>query len=185
MQSIEPTVPMHYWDQTSDESIRDGIPDLLMDAEVVMDDSGVKQPNPLINYTFQKAITKEDSEGWEEQGYYQKDKGYVTQRYPFSGIQYPKAAGIRAAEHNAKMHKDYPTYVEKNKVLNDNVLNALVSSEPYIQQLYEECIQAPTYNLFSNTESAGVTNEHIALEDPHNQIHLAVGGFDLDGIQSV
>ena len=68
--------------------------------------------------------------------------------------------------------------------MNTNVIHALVSPEPHIQKLYEDCIQAPTYNLFSNTESAGVTNEHIALEDPHNQIHLAVGGFDLDGFQS-
>jgi len=183
LQSIEPTAVMHYWDQTSEESLKNGIPDLLMDAEVFMDDSGKKQPNPLRSYTFQKAITAHESEGYGEEGYYQKDEGYVTKRYPLSGICYPEEERKKAEAQNKKMHTDYPTDVSLNSVLNQNVINATTNklNPRNIERLYEQCLQAPNYNIFSNTETAGMYKEHIALEDPHNQIHLAVGGFDIPG----
>jgi len=81
------------------------------------------------------------------------------------------------------MHTDYPTDVSLNSVLNQNVINATTNklNPRNIERLYEQCLQAPNYNIFSNTETAGMYKEHIALEDPHNQIHLAVGGFDIPG----
>lgn len=50
---------------------------------------------------------------------------------------------------------------------------------------FEACLDFPSYTLFSNTTSAGAKNDavpegphYVPLEDPHNFMHLAVGGFD-------
>jgi len=48
--------------------------------------------------------------------------------------------------------------------------------------MYHKCLQAPTYNVFSNTTSASsYQNKHkvavCSLEAPHNSTHLAVGGY--------
>jgi Common central domain of tyrosinase len=58
-----------------------------------------------------------------------------------------------------------------------------------LNQKYKACLNAPNYTVFSNTTSAAQWNDNAAtpvtpLESPHNNIHLAVGGFDLPGQQS-
>lgn len=55
---------------------------------------------------------------------------------------------------------------------------------------YKVCLDAPNYTVFSNTTSAAEWNDNVPsgaapvmpLEQPHNNIHLAVGGFDVPGI---
>ena len=57
-----------------------------------------------------------------------------------------------------------------------------------VHKKFLRCLDAPTYTLFSNTTSAGTWNAAhdpsqgvIPLESPHNNIHLAIGGFDVPG----
>lgn len=51
--------------------------------------------------------------------------------------------------------------------------------------MFQHCLNAPNYTVFSNTTSAGQWNlDHpgefvVPLEQPHNDIHLSVGGFDI------
>ena len=174
LQSIDPSVAMPYWDQTSPESLSEGIPDLLLDFEVNIDDTK-KIPNPLLSYTYQKDILSH--QGGE---YYQKKAGSATVRYPLSAIQSPPIAKEKAEIHNAKMHNVYPGK-NMNDALNVNVIQALNED---IRDMYVSCLQAETYNLFSNTSTAQVLNENMTVESPHNDIHLAVGGFDMGGSHS-
>jgi tyrosinase len=53
-----------------------------------------------------------------------------------------------------------------------------------VHQQFIDCLNAPNYTVFSNTTSMQQWNElHdaavVALEAPHNSIHLAVGGYDV------
>src|SRR5699024_4846964 len=56
-------------------------------------------------------------------------------------------------------------------------------------QKFKDCLKAPNYTLFSNTTSAQEWNSYLPdstgkvmpLEQPHNDLHLAIGGFDVPG----
>lgn len=81
------------------------------------------------------------------------------------------------------------------EILNDNILNWLNSQivvkgqviPTNVNQKYKDCLNAPNFTVFSNTTSAAEWNANlkegespvVALESPHNSIHLAVGGCDL------
>jgi tyrosinase len=57
---------------------------------------------------------------------------------------------------------------------------------------FSDCLQAPNYTVFSNTTSATEWNNNrsdtdpvvVPLESPHNDIHLAVGGFEVPGFNA-
>ena len=59
--------------------------------------------------------------------------------------------------------------------------------EKNVARAYERCLDAPNYTVFSNTTSAAQWNTNLPvgtrvvmpLEQPHNDIHLAVGGYDV------
>ena len=47
-----------------------------------------------------------------------------------------------------------------------------------VQWQFSECLSATEYNRFSNASSSNLDkNIFEFLEQPHNDIHLAVGGF--------
>jgi tyrosinase len=55
-----------------------------------------------------------------------------------------------------------------------------------VAQKYRDCLDAPNYTVFSNTTSSAQWKDDTgvavrALESPHNNIHLAVGGYDVGG----
>ena len=74
--SKEP-MALHYWDETSKESIQEGIPELLTKKSITI--KGVTyDPNPLYQYKYQADIANEESS-------HHRKKGDPTVRYPFSG----------------------------------------------------------------------------------------------------
>jgi len=183
------TVP--YWDYSSKESMEQGIPEILTQSHVVID--GETVPNPLHSYEYPQDLSCENADA-----YYQKPKGTKTCRYPFSGIQSPPPAKMVAETHNSLVNSVL-------KILNHSPADALNHNLEYWMtnpndprespnsvyvQLWK-CLRSPNYTVFSNHNSANVDlkscqykdwqgNSNVgycSLETPHNDIHLAMGGF--------
>ena len=115
-------------------------------------------------------------------------------RFPFSGL-----VGTDAAKKASQQHNSQWTAAQGVQLLNQNVVNwltlATVNIPPDgtnpsgpipagVHQQFIDCLNAPNYTVFSNTTSMQQWNElHdaavVALEAPHNSIHLAVGGYDV------
>ena len=180
-------VTLPFWDECSDESRANGIPRALTDEKFELD--GVLIDNPLRSFVFPVAIVDNipgDSPN------YSKPEGYETVRYPLSGLVGTPTDQAATAAHNAR----FPSYAANVMTLNGNIV-AWLTSPVVIQQStgprtfglvqgkFVQCLDAPNYTLFSNTTSQGAwNNAHptdlvVALENPHNAIHLAVGGFDI------
>jgi len=176
-------VAMPFWDECSEDSLLLGIPWALTAETFELD--GETIANPLRSYSFPRNVV-DHIEG--DQEIYTKRAGYETVRYPYSGLVGTEAARLVSEEHNRKWA--YPEAVE---VLNDNVvkwLNEQITIKGRIvstgvDQAFEDCLDAPNYTVFSNVTSAQSWEDNgppvVALESPHNKIHLAVGGFDVPG----
>ncbi|MEG5048817.1 tyrosinase family protein [Microcoleus sp. B4-C1] len=179
-------VMLPYWDETSDESLKNGIPWALTKKDFVLD--GKTIPNPLRSFVFNKNIT--DFINGDNPNY-SKPKGYETVRYPLSGLVGSEDDRKKTEAHNAK----FPDYDKNVESLNQNIVNWLTSYivvkgkriETNVKKKYTDCLDAPNYTVFSNTTSAQQWNADldssmmpiVSLESPHNSIHLAVGGFDV------
>jgi tyrosinase len=148
---------------------------------------GLTIQNPLKSFVFNRSI-KDFISG--DNPNYSKPLGYETVRYPLSGLVGNDAEKTATKAHNAK----YPNYARNVDLLNRNVVRWLTTQSIIIDpknpinanvhQKYLDCLNAPNYMLFSNTSSADQWNvDHntkiVPLESPHNNIHLAVGGFDV------
>src|SRR5262245_13006843 len=120
LQSIDgcKDVMLPYWDETSEDSRKNGIPWALTQKDFVLD--GKTIPNPLRSFVFTKNIT--DNINGDDPDY-SKPKGYETVRYPLSGLVGSEADRAATAEHNAQ----YPNYEENVKLLNQNIVNWLTS----------------------------------------------------------
>ena len=178
-------VTMPYWDETSDESLKSGIPWALTRKDFVLD--GQTIPNPLRSFVFNNNI-KDHISGDDPD--YSKPKGYETVRYPLSGLVGPNDIAKTKA-HNAQ----FPDYDLNVKLMNQNIVAWLTSAivvkgqvmPTNVAKKYQDCLNAPNYTVFSNTTSAAQWNDNLAdgaepvvpLESPHNSIHLAVGGCDI------
>jgi len=162
-------VTLPYWDYTSPEALSQGIPEILTDAYATID--GVEVPNPILSYTFQQEISSATGDD-----YYQKPDGYTTVRYPYSGILSPELNKKLTDIHNAKTDA-YLKSIDRTATdaLNSNLFSWMVGKN-MVYAKFKYCLKAPDYTTFSNTESAGGTL-HVALETPHNDVHLAVGGY--------
>jgi tyrosinase len=177
-----------YWDETSDESIKNGLPWAL--TQETFNLNGATIPNPLRSFVFNQTITdfiNGDSPN------YSKPKGYETVRYPLSGLVGSDADRAATQKHNAQ----YPDYAQNVQLLCQNVASWLNASivvggktiPTGVKHKYIACLDAPNYTVFSNTTSAQQWNTNLAdsassvvpLESPHNDIHLSVGGFDIPG----
>src|ERR1700722_16033859 len=156
--------------------------------------------NPLYSYKFTTAIhdhiTPSDYD-------YSKPVERETVRYPFSSLYGPKDSPA-TAQHNEAMRSHGEAWADK--VLNENVKNWLElgfknDREVYIptgsRAKYYKCLDAPNYTVFSNRTSANHYNEErysgnewvdvgppgvepqavVSVESPHDDIHLAVGGY--------
>lgn len=194
MQSIkgceDATLP--YWDETDDYSLSKGIPWALTNQNFVLD--GQTIPNPLRSFVLPVTITDNVST---DDGLYTKPEGYETVRYPYSGL-----VGTEDARKTSEQHNSQWTYDEAVQLLNQNLVNWLTlrtvnippdgtnPSGPIpagVHKQFIDCLNAPNYTVFSNTTSMQQWNElndtpAVALESPHNDIHLAVGGFDVTGV---
>jgi len=186
-------VTLLYWDQTSEESLKNGIPWALTVEKFTLD--GQEIDNPLRSFVFPKGIVDHISA---DDPNYSKPAGYETARYPLSGLVGSAADKKATDEHNAK----YKDPRKQTAILNQNVvrwLNCDVSvkhkgdTKRYFFQAianqYETCLLAPNYTVFSNTTSAAEWNNGVTsgpdlvvpLESPHNRVHLAVGGCEVPG----
>ena len=115
----------------------------------------------------------------------------------------PGLVGTEDDREQTKVHNaQYPDQAKNTKILNKNVLEWLLGTvqipnddvdtprpDTYsVAARFVRCLLAPNYTVFSNTCSQsqwikdhGQDPHHshyvVALENPHNAIHLAVGGF--------
>ena len=182
-QALQRAVPdgdvrLHYWDQTSEENLKSGMPPLLTQKSVTIDGvPGIE--HPLLSFKLPKEIPMPPAEHNADNRaqYYVKPRGYVTKRYPFSGIVNPPSAKEAANRHNDQVGG----YQKAPEVyLAENIrywLNVEASKGNNILCEYRGCLDVCSYNQFSNTTSAAGSNYN--LEQPHNDIHLAIGGFTM------
>ncbi|NLR62486.1 tyrosinase family protein [Chitinophaga polysaccharea] len=191
-----------YWDETDSYSTTYGIPraltapkftfkgafpQCLRDKGIVPDDNNAID-NPLASFTFPKKITDLVNN---DDSVYSKPQGYQTVRYPLSGLVGTPQAQATTYEYNANFFDPNANIA----LLNANVLQWLNNVTYYIPgcgpgdgttrpagiaKAFSDCLDAPNYTIFSNTQSAAYYGKgYTALEHPHNDIHLAVGGFNL------
>jgi tyrosinase len=149
-------VTMPYWDETSEDSLKNGIPWSLTRKNFVLD--GKTIPNPLRSFIFPKNINDNIS-GLDANNPadYSKPKGYETVRYPLSGL---VGAADRAA--TARHNQQYPNDDENVTLLNRNVVAWLTSQivvdgkviPTNVKAKYAASLNAPNYTVFSNTSSA-------------------------------
>ena len=179
-------VTLPFWDETSSESMSQGVPWALTNETYKLD--GVDIPNPLKSFVLNRNIRDHLSPFPDTD--YSKPRGYETVRYPLSGLVGGDADKKATAIHNAQ----YPDYATNVGLLNRNVIAWLasvvqVNGKPIsnnVHDKYVRCLDAPNFTVFSNTTSQQEWNDNaalpaVSLESPHNSIHLAVGGFDLPG----
>lgn len=188
LQSIVEGVMLPYWDETSEESLKNGIPWVLTNEKFELD--GKLIDNPLRSYKFPVQV---DDAIPEDNNAYTKLVDYETVRYPLSGLVGTQSAFQKTMRHNAK----FPDYETNVKLLNTNI-KAWLNKPEYpqsINNLFINCLEAPNYTVFSNNTSAAAYNDEknkekqegvwggakdvIALEQPHDAVHLAVGGYDM------
>ncbi|TGJ88553.1 hypothetical protein E0Z10_g160 [Xylaria hypoxylon] len=194
LQNQVPGVTMPYWDQLNNPQQRGVIPTILTDKTYRFK-NGTVISNPLYSYTLQQSIADDgEGDGGHQVGLYNKPQGYDTVRYPFSGLvsdQYKRKTEYHNEEYEAM------GIAKTTEILNTNVFTWLFASS-YVNDKgarlpagsryrYIDCLDAPNYTIFSNTSSAERWNtEHpgnviYPIEQPHNNIHAAVGGFEVPG----
>ncbi|KAH7193969.1 putative tyrosinase [Fusarium flagelliforme] len=200
LQTIVPGVAMAYWDETEVESREKGIPDIFLMPEWECKNKEVIKPNPLYSYKFQANIT--DRLSPIPDANYSKAAGYETVRYPFSGLVGTDEDKANTEVHNEELRKMGVAHT--NGMLNLNVVKWLnkvtfqnhegQDVDANIAHKYGACLNAPNYTIFSNTTSATQWNDErvgtkdyvrvVPLESPHNSMHLAVGGFEVQKTNS-
>jgi tyrosinase len=185
LQSIVPGVTLPYWDETDEYSLQQGIPSILTQQTFPLDGQVIR--NPLQSFVLPEALSDKVAG---DQRDYEKPQGYETVRYPLSGLVGTPALREQTTKHNAQ----YPNHADNVGLLNENVRAWLAGANPTPQNpnptvdgvyaQFEQCLEAPNYTVFSNTTSSSQWNlinpgKVTALESPHNDLHLAVGGFDV------
>lgn len=183
-------VTLPFWDECSPASVNNGIPWALTVESFALD--GAIIPNPLKSFTLSRQIVDHIAGDTPN---YSKPIGYETVRYPLSGLVGTPDDITKSKAHNAK----YPNYQYNVGLLNANIVAWLTS---YIEvgdgankqriptntaKKWADCLNAPNYTVFSNTTSAAEWNGNlpagdarvVPIESPHNDMHLAVGGFDV------
>lgn len=184
-----------YWNELDEATQQNGIPPTFLKKTFTLDGKDI--PNPLYAYKFQKGVWDNLSGSGDFD--YSKPPDYVTVRHPFSGLVDPKhIEGTEA--YNAQLESRGEAFV--NAQLNENVQNWLMGAglppQNGTRDKYHRSLTAPNYTVFSNTTSATQWNEDsfnydpnwrprgdraippevvVPLESPHNEIHLAIGGF--------
>jgi len=170
-------VALHYWDETSAESLQNGLPQLLIQERVQIDDNGNTILNPLIGFTLPKSIPLAVSET-----HYAKPNGYTTKRYPYSGLvdahdQFKDLEGTRVQnDYINKRFRDPITYLQENIKWYLNV-----GETKSIKAMYANCLAIESYNEFSNKLSAG--ENYTSIEETSDSMLLALGGKSIEGSQ--
>ncbi|KAI3543585.1 hypothetical protein CSPX01_06241 [Colletotrichum filicis] len=184
-----------YWNETSSSSVKKGLPDMFTRKDYIFKD-GTSVPNPLYSYKLQEDVHDLDKKGKDKSNGYTKLRGYDSVRYPYSGL-VSSDFSSKTLKHNVEVNKLPPG--QPTALLNENVMRWL-NMETFenwegktipagIADGFKECLNAPNYTVFSNTDSAqdwnttevkgGFGSVVVSLEGPHNSMHLAIGGFDV------
>ncbi len=196
MQSVPgcASVMQPFWDECDPRARTEGLPSVFTDPTYTFA-NGTTIANPLKSYTLPVAI--EDQVTNEVPGdskVYTKPAGYSTVRYPLSGLVGNPNDTAATEAHNAK----YPDDAQNTASLNGIVIDWLTAqpftpspTSPWNPQGldYDKFLLSlltPTYTLFSNTTSQNAWNAAhadgplvFALENPHNNLHVALGGIDV------
>ncbi|KAF4634286.1 hypothetical protein G7Y89_g3815 [Cudoniella acicularis] len=183
-------VALPYWDETGTQTAENGVPQIFLEKQFQLDGKFIE--NPLYSYKFPQNIVDNIAS---DNSLYSKHEGYDTVRYPFSGLVGTQEAREATLAHNRTYYE--ATDPTANQLLSDNVKAWLQNGRwengswvggVGVRQKYVNCLEAPNYTVFSNTTSAQSWNDNTPpekqvtpLEAPHNDIHLAVGGFDIPG----
>lgn len=189
------TIP--FWDETAD--LDNPIPAILTSPTFNLDGDPT---NPFYSYTLQEALVENVASAGSR---YTKLAGYQTVRYPLSGLVGTSQDSDQTKVHNAA----FPDAKENISILGKNVsawlkgtVKITSDGDPShketrypdtfsIAARFRLCLEAPNYTVFSNTTSQnqwitdhGSADPHyvVALESPHNALHLAVGGFYQRGV---
>lgn len=186
-------VMMPFWDECSDRARAEGVPAIFTDPTVELD--GVQIDNPLKSYVLQETITDNVAHDYPV---YTKPKGYRTVRYPLSGLVGTPGDQAATAAHNAQFTDE----ARNTELLNANVKQWLTTTYLYPGEVdtspagvsgddidkFILSLGAPTYTLFSNKASQDAWNTAhpkdppvYALENPHNNMHVALGGVEVPG----
>ena len=178
LQTVDPDAMIPYWDQTSQESLENGVPKLLTDEMVEID--GKQVENPLKSFVLKKALAGDNS----------KPVDYETVRYPYAGLSGPDDID-NTNKHNDKVNESMiadettPTCQLNQQICwwlqksGTELYGEKRDAEYGIEASYKQCLQSPNYNEFSNTSTSKVYlkgYDMVSLEYPHNWMHLAVGG---------
>ncbi|PFH63444.1 hypothetical protein XA68_10036 [Ophiocordyceps unilateralis] len=203
LQRQVPGVTLPYWNEMDAETTSgSGIPDIFLVEKYKFAD-GTSIPNPLRSYTYQKTIvdrlqTVPDTD-------YTKPRGTKTCRFPYSSL-YGEGDKLKTQTHNSRM--DGIGVEKTNKYLSDNIKAWLNDPgqgagkpskggdlEAGVVSQYLRCLRVPNYVVFSNTTSSARWNDDnvdtpgfspvVSLETPHNAIHLAFGGVQIPGLNTV
>jgi tyrosinase len=196
LQSIVPGVMLPFWDETDDYSLANGVPDIFTRPTVNLPSRGLMGiPNPLRSFTLPISVSdnywQDQNASADEAHPYYKRAGYTTVRYPLSGL----VGNFGDSELTYAHNQQYTNQDHNDTLLNNNIMAWLNGPEPThppppaganLYASYRTCLFAPNYTVFSNTTSAAAWNAElpatspqvVSLEEPHNDLHLAVGGFD-------
>ena len=169
-------VALHYWDETSKESKSEGLPHIVTAEHVCIDGEYVR--NPLLEFELPLPIENDVETSDTDSKFYVKPTGYQTCRYPYSGIRNPLEAAKAAKTHNEKFDERPET---AQSLLQENIIGYLKEgvSKKYgtVAGQFKHCLETTDYNPFSNTSSVTIFPGDHSLEQPHNDLHLAIGGF--------
>ncbi|KAJ8131576.1 hypothetical protein O1611_g2051 [Lasiodiplodia mahajangana] len=175
-------ITLPFWDETGMSARTAGIPSIFLRRSVIIPHSvtgdGEKTiDNPLRSYKFQDGIW--DNLNPIPDADYSKPKGYETTRYPFSGLASSDDTGA------AQQHNKFVAMLDTDKLLNDNVINwlgnSIVNSDG---RVYNEDIYYSTPGNDLSPQTVPPKKPRlpvVSLESPHNDMHLAIGGFDIPG----
>jgi tyrosinase len=194
-------VTLPFWDETLHEELpfETQIPSVLTSETFGPLDG--RTDNPLYSYKLAKGILDDEV----EKERWRKPAGYYTVRYPLSGLVGTDADIKATLEHNANFQDPF----RNTEILNRNVAQWMWGTveipndsentpRPDTHSVFAKflrCLTAPNYTVFSNTASQdhwNKVNRHdlskihpvVALESPHNAVHLAVGGYYEEGPKS-
>lgn len=154
----------------------------------------------MYSYSFPNDLADSTSTNTDENHRYTKKAGYSTVRFPLSGL-------VGTDDDRAATEAYNKTFASGNlpDILNGNVSNWLNQGidipddgsgarhqDTYSGRArYQACLNAPNYIVFSNKASANQWMEDHgikpdttipSLEDPHNAIHLSIGGMFQKGV---
>jgi len=195
LRSIEgcENVTLPYWDETRFKLLGPNdnpelpIPAVLTSRYFPLDSN---EENPLYSYRLQKALY---SPRRQEADKVIKEEGYTTVRYPLAGDVASDDARKKTEAHNQMYKND----AQNAALLNENItawMEPTSGEKVDTSSVFNEfniCLDAPNYTSFSNKASAtkwqakNLLTRTVALEGPHDSMHMAVGGFTYYKTQKV